>query len=1541
MSLLRSYLESNAILGASDLEAAARHSQAQGGSLDTALLELGLLTAAELLTHLHGACGIPVVPARLLETGPTRPTGHVPKAMLDIGWVLPLALEDGDVLCAVHPDLPDARLGQLYRQIRGFRPLVAPECCLAKLNAERTGSIVAPRFAMLVLDVLDALESQSKSGTTLVGVPVATPAPPASPPAPAAPEPASANAPVAPAPAAFTIPYAAAGPQIAVHTDGPAGPPPPVRPAPQPTPPAADSISATVVEPVLDDSLTDGVFDSLTAGETISQPIPDPAVGGTFPVTRSDSAPLVAASSGTFTSDDHARAAARKDSQPAAKASGSAAPTPAPRDSQPAAPDPKDSPAAAAAAPAPKDSPAAAAAPAPKDSPAAAATPAPKDSPVAAPAPKDSPAAPDPKDSRPLAVAAAQDPRGGAPDRRRPPSGTTAAPVPQDSRPAEPAPSPTSRQHTRSGGVSTARTAPLPQLPLAQRLAPARAALAQARERDRITESLVRAAIQVAPRVALFGVKREGLRALAAPGSSLHLPRSLVIPIPDGSLLDRAVSGEIRLRLLTEPQLAFAVGRPLGIPCILEPVYAQNRCVLMLYIDRSGGPFELGEQTAVRDLCEVARSSLEALLRIMGLGNREPAGLLVRSDGPADPAQPEPAADPSPYVAAPERAPSADAWLARHAPTASEAHAAAKAAPDAKSDPSPIDAADAKSDPSPADAGAEPAPAEPTTPKSEPSASRAPESDGVPELTRRPRRAVIALVNPIRREPASKEPARGWIAARDQYSEFPGPEPAGEADVPTTNDPQAPTRRLPAADSDPSVAPDSPAAPAAPVPPDSPAAPAAPVPPDSPAAPAAIAQADTAAAAAPAAPVPPDSPAAVAVDTVATAPPAELAAPVPTDSADSVTPSATAATTADAAPAATDSPAELEPADAAPPDSPDAATTVSADSDPAVDNSAPPADASAASTDAPAPAPATVSADALPPAEAAPVPTDSSASTSDAPVPADSQSAAAPAPKDSPTAAAPAPKDSPTAADAPVPADSPSSVTTAPADAAAPADAPQATRPPADDDANPDPSASTSGLHMPNLVAPGVKRSAGKRGDRTRPVEPAVVIPYDLRRPEHRTSPPRTAKPRPAVQIPASLLAPAPLPGSARKGKSPQHPTPPRAEDVTLNMPMLVRAPTSLPPEPAAPETNPPDPSTMPELATTTLLEIQPLAEPAPADPAPTPAEPASDLAQTPAEPAADLTSRPSGPDLAQAPAEPAADLSQAPSAPEAAPPAAPQDPDEALAAYLHDQSDAALAALVALGPAVYPRIAARFPGPIDPHSASDVRSFPPPSVHGPLLRACVEIGEAITPHILELLDHQRPQIRFYAAFLFQELRDPRCLRPLAHHAFDPDPDVRLIATRVLESFNRTPGFVAATEHVRAALGGRDRDRALLATEATGTLRDTRAVPTLIELLSVRDKQIREASLEALCSITAKHHGYRPAKWRSWYADHGEQPRIVWVMDALKHRDPAVRRWAADELTRVTGHRIPPPAAGEKITPRYVLEAWEAWWDHTGAAQFS
>jgi hypothetical protein len=163
VSLLLRHLEANGPLSRADLEAATRRQQQAGGSLDTAILELGLMTPLALDALLQSACGLPGAPVRLLERGPTRPWEHVPRDLVDIGWAMPLAAEDGRLIVAVHPDLPDAKLGQLYRLIRGFYPVVAPECCLAKVAVERTGAILAPRYALILLDYLEALRSTTST----------------------------------------------------------------------------------------------------------------------------------------------------------------------------------------------------------------------------------------------------------------------------------------------------------------------------------------------------------------------------------------------------------------------------------------------------------------------------------------------------------------------------------------------------------------------------------------------------------------------------------------------------------------------------------------------------------------------------------------------------------------------------------------------------------------------------------------------------------------------------------------------------------------------------------------------------------------------------------------------------------------------------------------------------------------------------------------------------------------------------------------------------------------------------------------------------------------------------------------------------------------------------------------------------------------------------------------------------------------------------------------------------------------------------------
>jgi hypothetical protein len=261
-------------------------------------------------------------------------------------------------------------------------------------------------------------------------------------------------------------------------------------------------------------------------------------------------------------------------------------------------------------------------------------------------------------------------------------------------------------------------------------------------------------------------------------------------------------------------------------------------------------------------------------------------------------------------------------------------------------------------------------------------------------------------------------------------------------------------------------------------------------------------------------------------------------------------------------------------------------------------------------------------------------------------------------------------------------------------------------------------------------------------------------------------------------------------------------------------------------------------------------------------------------------------------------------------------------------------------AELIAMGPRAMERLAERFPGPLEV-LRRDLGALPPPSAHGPLLRAVIAMAGHVVTHLLRLFINASPDVRFYAAFVFQELRDKRCMKPMASLAFDPDTEVRIISMRVLETYGRTPEFDSAAEIVRRELRGDNRTRQLHAARAVGTLRDADAIESLIELLSSKDRYVQEASLESLCSITGQQHGLKPHRWRQWYVENGGGHRVEWIIDSLRHKDLPVRRWAYDELLRITGHRIAFEPSGDRKERETAARAWMEWWTSEGREQLT
>jgi hypothetical protein len=276
-------------------------------------------------------------------------------------------------------------------------------------------------------------------------------------------------------------------------------------------------------------------------------------------------------------------------------------------------------------------------------------------------------------------------------------------------------------------------------------------------------------------------------------------------------------------------------------------------------------------------------------------------------------------------------------------------------------------------------------------------------------------------------------------------------------------------------------------------------------------------------------------------------------------------------------------------------------------------------------------------------------------------------------------------------------------------------------------------------------------------------------------------------------------------------------------------------------------------------------------------------------------------------------------------------------DLDSAINAAMRGGSSA-IVHLRSLGEAAMRRIAKLFPGELDVHRR-DLDTLPPLPAHGPLIRVALELGRDLGPALIEVMDHPNPNTRFYLAFVFQELRDERAVPALGELAFDPDADVRAIAMRVLETYSAETGFETTVGLIRRELDSPNRTRQLHSTRAVGTLRDIRAVPKLIELLSSKERYIQEAALESLCSITGQQLGLKPHRWKAWYGDNAHHHRVEWIMASLAHKDLSVRRWAADELRRITGQRIMFPAAGTKQEREIGLQKWIDWWRDEGRAK--
>jgi hypothetical protein len=172
------------------------------------------------------------------------------------------------------------------------------------------------------------------------------------------------------------------------------------------------------------------------------------------------------------------------------------------------------------------------------------------------------------------------------------------------------------------------------------------------------------------------------------------------------------------------------------------------------------------------------------------------------------------------------------------------------------------------------------------------------------------------------------------------------------------------------------------------------------------------------------------------------------------------------------------------------------------------------------------------------------------------------------------------------------------------------------------------------------------------------------------------------------------------------------------------------------------------------------------------------------------------------------------------------------------------------------------------------------------------------------------MINAEDTQIRHDALHCLERWPEAELAREVLPLAFSADSSVATAAARVLERCKGQTGFAQdILKELRTLVG----DRAAIhahrrALDLLIRFRDADVVPLLISRLD--DKDFVHLCRRGLAEITLIDTRWNRTAWQSWYARHSHEPRSLWLIEALDHRDMEVRSRAIAELYGETGNNF-------------------------------
>ena len=187
------------------------------------------------------------------------------------------------------------------------------------------------------------------------------------------------------------------------------------------------------------------------------------------------------------------------------------------------------------------------------------------------------------------------------------------------------------------------------------------------------------------------------------------------------------------------------------------------------------------------------------------------------------------------------------------------------------------------------------------------------------------------------------------------------------------------------------------------------------------------------------------------------------------------------------------------------------------------------------------------------------------------------------------------------------------------------------------------------------------------------------------------------------------------------------------------------------------------------------------------------------------------------------------------------------------------------------------------------------------------LLPLMTHLPESRSRVLKLMINADDPQIRHDALHCLERWPESSMAREVLPLAFSADASVATAAARVLERCRPHHEFnVEVLKELRTLVADQRATHAhRRALDLLIRFRDPDAVPLVIN--RVDDKKLRDLALRGLTEITLIQNRWSRSAWQSWYSKHAHEPRSLWLIEALDHREIEVRSQAIAELYGETG----------------------------------